>query len=397
MQKKVGLLSTNVWFNGKEISLIFEFLERKEAEFLFEEIFVRDEYIQHGVKLPFPSAQVQIPASRPTIPPDAKRRKVEPAPQKSLVLDIGANIGLFALRASYSVGPNTVIVACEPVPPIFDVLRRNVAGRDNIVPLRCAVGGKSSTCCKLTYYPDMPGESTRYPAERDRQFALVQSFKSAMTSVGSAAVTECEYEANSVAASETVSRSSAKTISTVTEYHTVPDTEVTAVTPKCANAVILSSKPACMPLTSRTVDLSTAFAPAVTFTSVCKTVSEIADAFRATCITLLKVDVEGDELEVLQGIRNDLWSSIQQVVLEVHDVYGRLEAIKRVLKAQGFRVHVRQQQTSVVDGYCMFVPDELRMFYVHATRHSPVMQSPQSPGAYPKLHAEPGAGANLNH
>lgn len=30
----------------------------------------------------------------------------------------------------------------------------------------------------------------------------------------------------------------------------------------------------------------------VTFKTVCKTVSEIADAFRAACITLLKVDVE---------------------------------------------------------------------------------------------------------
>ena len=46
MQKKTGLLSTKIWFNGKEISLIFEFLERREAEFLFEEIFVRDEYVQ---------------------------------------------------------------------------------------------------------------------------------------------------------------------------------------------------------------------------------------------------------------------------------------------------------------------------------------------------------------
>ena len=141
-----------------------------------------------------------------------------------------------------------------------------------------------------------------------------------MTSAGSAVVTECEYEAYSVAASKAISKSSAKTTTTISDYHIVPDAEVTAVTPKSASTVISSSKAACMPPTSEIVDPSTALAPAVgseyessklrswstnvassaclphqpqvTFTSMCKTVSEIADAFRATCITLLKVDVE---------------------------------------------------------------------------------------------------------
>ena len=30
-----------------------------------------------------------------------------------------------------------------------------VSGRDNIIPVRCAVAAKSSACCKLTYYPDV--------------------------------------------------------------------------------------------------------------------------------------------------------------------------------------------------------------------------------------------------
>ena len=46
IQEMAGLLSTKIRFSGKEISLVFEFLQRSEAEFLFEEIFVRDEYIK---------------------------------------------------------------------------------------------------------------------------------------------------------------------------------------------------------------------------------------------------------------------------------------------------------------------------------------------------------------
>ena len=34
-------------------------------------------------------------------------------------------------------------------------------------------------------------------------------------------------------------------------------------------------------------------------------------------VSVLTTMCQGDELEVLQGIRNDLWPSIQQVVLEV--------------------------------------------------------------------------------
>ncbi|HEX8853769.1 MAG TPA: condensation domain-containing protein, partial [Pyrinomonadaceae bacterium] len=71
----------------------------------------------------------------------------------------------------------------------------------------------------------------------------------------------------------------------------------------------------------------------------------------------LKVDVQKSELEVLRGIDESDWQKIEQVVLEVHDVDGRLRQIVSLLEAQGFRVAVEQEvmlkETGLFDVYCV--------------------------------------------
>ena len=69
----------------------------------------------------------------------------------------------------------------------------------------------------------------------------------------------------------------------------------------------------------------------------CRTESLERWARRAgvTRVDLLKVDVEGAELDVLLGA-GALWPAIQQVVVEAHERGGRLEAITRLLAEQGF-------------------------------------------------------------
>ncbi|GAB4815972.1 hypothetical protein N2152v2_003018 [Parachlorella kessleri] len=57
-------------------------------------------------------------------------------------------------------------------------------------------------------------------------------------------------------------------------------------------------------------------------------------------IDLLKVDVEGCELEVLQGMDDHCWAITHQVVVEVSQVEGRLDAIKQLLRQHGFQVLV---------------------------------------------------------
>jgi FkbM family methyltransferase len=54
-------------------------------------------------------------------------------------------------------------------------------------------------------------------------------------------------------------------------------------------------------------------------------------------IGLLKVDVEGMEMDVFDGIGDRVWPQIQQIVAEVHVVDDRLQSLTSLLKARGFR------------------------------------------------------------
>ncbi|EHK80187.1 FkbM family methyltransferase [Saccharomonospora azurea] len=77
-------------------------------------------------------------------------------------------------------------------------------------------------------------------------------------------------------------------------------------------------------------------------------------------IDLLKVDVEGAELDVLAGIDDSDWPRIRQAVVEVQDLDGRrLDAVVSVLARHGF--------TTQTVGSAE-IPAELRYFLVYATR-----------------------------
>jgi FkbM family methyltransferase len=52
-------------------------------------------------------------------------------------------------------------------------------------------------------------------------------------------------------------------------------------------------------------------------------------------VDLLKIDVEGPELEVLRGLGPDTWPRIRQVVMETHDRDGRQAKIEALLRENG--------------------------------------------------------------
>lgn len=58
----------------------------------------------------------------------------------SIILDIGANIGLHALNFS-AMTKNGLVIACEPQPKTFRTLEKNIAQNDvkNIIPLNIAI------------------------------------------------------------------------------------------------------------------------------------------------------------------------------------------------------------------------------------------------------------------
>jgi hypothetical protein len=74
-----------------------------------------------------------------------------------------------------------------------------------------------------------------------------------------------------------------------------------------------------------------------------RTLSNVIDSEGITNIDLLKIDAEKSELDVLLGIRREHWHYIRQIVAEVQDSNGRVEAVKSLLSENGFSVHVEQE------------------------------------------------------
>ena len=77
------------------------------------------------------------------------------------------------------------------------------------------------------------------------------------------------------------------------------------------------------------------FAAAQTFCCPVFTLSDLLRTRQVDHIDLLKIDVEGAELQVLEGLSMEDWSIIEQVVLEVHDVDGRLAELVSLLMSFG--------------------------------------------------------------
>ena len=65
--------------------------------------------------------------------------------QGATAIDIGANLGYYTRPLSAIVGDAGHVYAVEPVPVIFEVLKRNVAGRKNVTLLNYALGSEEST------------------------------------------------------------------------------------------------------------------------------------------------------------------------------------------------------------------------------------------------------------
>jgi FkbM family methyltransferase len=66
-----------------------------------------------------------------------------------------------------------------------------------------------------------------------------------------------------------------------------------------------------------------------------RTLSGILDERGIERVDLLKVDVEGAELDVLRGIRDEDWPKLRSLVIEVQDEDGRLQAIQDLLARHG--------------------------------------------------------------
>jgi amino acid adenylation domain-containing protein/FkbM family methyltransferase len=80
-----------------------------------------------------------------------------------------------------------------------------------------------------------------------------------------------------------------------------------------------------------------------TFTGQLRTLSDVLRQTAVERIDLLKIDAEKSELDVLTGIEEEDWRKIKQIVLEVHDVNGRLEEMSNLLARHGYDFVAEQE------------------------------------------------------
>ncbi|MCX4904334.1 non-ribosomal peptide synthetase [Streptomyces sp. NBC_00878] len=103
-----------------------------ETDFVYDEIFTREEYLRGGITID----------------------------NGDTVVDVGANIGLFTLFASNR-NPDGRLYAFEPMPPLHDSLRRNVELHGlNATLFDCGLGAKSQEET-FTFYPHNTVVSSR--------------------------------------------------------------------------------------------------------------------------------------------------------------------------------------------------------------------------------------------
>ncbi len=241
---------------------------RAEAAYFYQSIFAERSYLRHGL----------------AIGPGAT------------VVDVGANIGMFSMFAALE-APGVRLYSIEPVAPLFEILRFNLADVcEDAVLVNVGISDAPGQSV-ITYYPNSPGMSSFASDRRDEE-AVLEAILRNSQALGDAASGE-----------------------------------------------ILRDRADFMESRFQEQQLSCEL----------RTLSAVLEEQGIEVVDLLKIDVQKLEMQVLKGISEHHWDRIRQVVLEVHDQDGRVEAARALLQSRGFQVIVEQdhlyQSTGIYNLY----------------------------------------------
>ncbi|MDY6802248.1 MAG: amino acid adenylation domain-containing protein [Cyanobacteriota bacterium] len=203
------------------------------------------------------------------------------------IFDVGANIGMFSLFAGQQ-GRDIEIFAFEPIPQVFEVLRLNAELYGlNANLFSCGLSDRVKTET-FTYYPNNSVVSGGFADIEEEQKVMNR------------------FLANRQNAGETQ------------ENNLLSNAELDGLATEL-------------------------FADRQEITCEMRAVSDVIREYEIKQIDLLKVDVEKSEMDVLAGIEAEDWLKIKQLVVEVHDLDGRLDRISQLLEQHGFELTVQQE------------------------------------------------------
>ncbi|MEH1860990.1 MAG: amino acid adenylation domain-containing protein [Nostoc sp.] len=228
------------------------------------------------------------------------------------IFDVGANIGLFTLFVG-QICKDVSIYAFEPIPPVFDLLRINTENYGLNVKLFNLGLSSETKSDTFTYYPQISVISGRF-ADTDQEREVIKSFLLKQQNI-----VENETEISSQAIDELL-------------------------------AERLQSQQ---------------------FTCQLRTISDVIGEYGVEKIDLLKIDVEKSEQDVLSGIQQEDWQKIKQIVVEVHNINGRLEEITALLKKHGYDLTIEQDA----------LLEDTVLYNIYARRPSINQSLPEDPGS----------------
>jgi FkbM family methyltransferase len=199
------------------------------------------------------------------------------------VFDVGANIGLFTLFVHQQC-KNPIVYAFEPAPPLFKILQLNAALYGTGAKLFNYGLSDTSKEAQFTFYPSSSGMSSFY-ADKQEEKEVLKSIMLNQLRQGVAGMEQLMQHAD---------------------------------------------------------DLLELRFQSQTFSCQLKRLSDVISQYNVERIDLLKIDVQKSELDVIAGIKEDDWRKIKQLVMEVHDINGRLEHVVDQLQRRGYRVVAEQ-------------------------------------------------------
>ncbi len=237
--------------NGLEVV----FQRRSELDHFYADIFEEGTYLRHGLT-------------------------IEPG---DVVIDVGSNIGMFALFAGTR-APGVRVLCFEPVPQLCELLAANMAL--NAVDAKVFGMGVAERDEErsITFFPESSGMSSFYPDLDQEKEVLRHVFRNESA------------------------RASGELDAIVSQQDELLDARLRGTV-----------------VTTRVTRLS----------SILR--SEAIDR-----VDFLKIDVQKSERDVLDGIDAEDWLKIRQLAVEVHDFDGHLAQITALLEQHGFEVTAEQ-------------------------------------------------------